>query len=132
PGVELDAFIGVLRDRFPLLSGRLSEIEPASSAETVEARNVVDGLALVETAAGLFSPYGIQGLPAAGTPAASAIAAEVDRLRDALDAVSDPLRAESGHPPLQGNLTRPRASLQALTAPEVPPEPDIVRTPRSG
>jgi hypothetical protein len=132
PGVELDAFIGVLRDRFPLLSGRLSEIEPASSAETVEARNVVDGLALVETTAGLFYPYGIQGLPAAGTPAASAIAAEVDRLRDALDAVSDLLLAESVHQAVQGNLTRTRASLQALTAPEVPPEPDIVRTPRSG
>ena len=132
PGVELDAFIGVLRDRFPLLSGRLSEVAPGTPAEVVEARNVVDGLALLETTAGQAYPYGIAGLPAAGTPSGTAIAAEVDRLRDALDAVSDLLLAETVHQAVQGNVTRTHAALQALTAPDVPPEPDIIRTPRSG
>ena len=82
--------------------------------------------------AGQTYPYGIAGLPGAGTPGAGAIAAEVDRLRDALDAVSDLLLAESVHQAVQGNVTRTRAALQALTAPEVPPEPDVIRTPRSG
>jgi hypothetical protein len=132
PGVELDTFIGVLRDRFPLLSGRLSEIAPGATVETVEARNVVDGLSLLDTIAGQSYPYGIAGLPDAGTPAGTAIAAEVDRLRDALDAVSDLLLAESVHQAVQGNVTRTHAALQALTAPDVPPEPDIIRTPRSG
>jgi len=71
-------------------------------------------------------------LPQAGTAEANAIAQEVDRLRDALDAVSDLMLAESVHQSVQGNVTRTHAALQALTSPEVPPEPDIVRTPRSG
>jgi hypothetical protein len=132
PGVELDTFIGVVRDRFPLLSGRLSEIAPGTSTEVVEARNVVDGLALLEATVGQDYPYGIAGLPDAATSAAIAIAAEVDRLRDALDAVSDLMLAESVHQAVQGNVTRTHAALQALTAPDVPPEPDIIRTPRSG
>ena len=40
--------------------------------------------------------------------------------------------SESVHQAVQGNLTRTNASLQALTAPDVPPEPEIIRTPRSG
>jgi hypothetical protein len=132
PGLELDAFIYVLRDRFPLLSGRLSEVAPGTPAEVVEARNVVNGLALLDATAGQSYPYGLAGLPGAATPAGVAIAAEVDGLRDALDAVSDLLLAESVHQAVQGNVTRTHAALQALTAPDVPPEPDIIRTPRSG
>ena len=132
PGVELDRFIATLRDRFPLVSGRLTELPPGISAEVVEARNVVDGLALVEATKGQAYPYGIGDLPIANTPEAIAIVAEVDRLYDALDAVSDLLLSESVHQAVQGNLARTQATLQALTAPEAPPEPEIVRTPRSG
>jgi hypothetical protein len=132
PGFELDQFIPVLRDRFPLLSGRLSEVPPGTSAEVIEARNVVDGLALVEATRGQAYPYGIGALPAAGTGAANAIASEVDRAHDALDAVADVLLAESVHQAVQGNFARTQASLQALTAPESPPEPEVLRTPRSG
>ena len=131
-GLELDAFIYVLRDRFPLLSGRLSEIPAGTSAETIEARNVVDGLALVDATRGKAYPFDIAGLPTTGTPEASAIAAEVDRVHDSLDAVADVLMAESVHQAVEGNLTRTHAALGALTAPEAPPDPEIVRTPRSG
>jgi hypothetical protein len=130
-GVELDRYISVLRDRFPLVSGRLTDIPPGASIDTIEARNVVDGLALVE-ATGQAYPYAIGGLPAAGTPEADAIAAEIERAHDALDAVSDLLLAESVHQAVQGNLDRTHSALQALTAPGTPPEPEIIRTPRSG
>jgi hypothetical protein len=132
PGVELDQYISVLRDRFPLVSGRLTDIPPDTSVDTVEARNVVDGLALVEATSSQAYPYSIGGLPAAGTPKGNAIAAEIDRTHDALDAVSDLLLAESVHQAVQGNVARTQATLQALTAPGTPPEPDIIRTPRSG
>ena len=132
PGIELDRFIGTLRDQFPLLSGRISEIPPGTSTEHVEARNVVDGLALAETTRGLPYPYGIAGLPAAGSAEATAIAAEVDRVHDALDAAADLLLAESVHHAVQGNLARTAAAQQALTSPALPPEPEIIRTPRSG
>ena len=75
---------------------------------------------------------GVCGLPAAGTAEAAAIAAEIDRARDGLDAVSDLLLAESVHQATQGNLDRTQSALQALTAPGTPPEPEIFRTPRSG
>ena len=62
---------------------------------------------------------------------ATAIAVEIDRLRDGLDAVSDLLLAESVHQAVAGNMERTKASLQALTDPEVAPDPEVVRTPRS-
>jgi hypothetical protein len=132
PGIELDAYISVLRDRFPLLSGRLTDLPEGTQAETVEARNVVDGLTLVEFTQGKDYPYAIDGLAPAASAEALALAAEVDGLRDALDAVSDLLLAESVHQATQGNFARTKASLQALTDPEAPPEPEIIRTPRSG
>jgi hypothetical protein len=131
PGAELDQYISVLRDRFPLVSGRLTDLSPGVSIDSIEARNVVDGLALVEATGGAY-PYGISGLPTAGTAEAAAIAAEIDRAHDALDAVSDLLLAESVHQATQGNLDRTQSALQALTAPGTPPEPEIIRTPRSG
>jgi hypothetical protein len=131
PGVELDQYISVLRDRFPLLSGRLTDLAPGVSIDAVEARNVVDGLALVEATDQTY-PYGIAGLAAVGTPEATAITAEIDRAHDALDAVSDLLLAESVHQAVHGNLDRAQSALQALTAPGIPPEPEVIRTPRSG
>ena len=132
PGVELDRFIAPLRDRFPLLSGRLTELPQNTSADVIEARNVVDGLALVEATTGQFYPYGINGLPAPQSTEAVAIRAEIDRLRDALDAVSDLLMSESVHQAVHGNLARTQAAQQALTSPAAPPEPEIIDTPRSG
>ena len=63
PGLELDRFIGLFRDRFPLVSGRLTEIAQGTNADLVEARNVVDGLALVEATSGQAYPYGISRPP---------------------------------------------------------------------
>jgi hypothetical protein len=113
------------------VSGRLTDLSPGVSIDSIEARNVVDGLALVEATGGAY-PYGIGGLPATGTAEAAAVAAEIDRAHDALDAVSDLLLAESVHQATQGNLDRTQSALQALTAPGTPPEPEIIRTPRSG
>lgn len=131
-GVELDSTIYALRDQFPLVSGRLNDLPAGSAVETIEARNVVDGLGLVEATKGKTYPFGLTGLPAAGSAAATAVAAEIDKLHDALDAVSDLLLAESVHQAVQGNTARTQASLQALTGPAAPPEPEVIRTPRSG
>ena len=132
PGIELDTIIYVLRDRFPLVSGLLADVPVGTSVETVEARNVVHGLDLLEATAEGTYPWGITGLPAVGTSAATAVAAEIDRIRDGLDAVADLLLCESVHQAVQGNFARTKASLQALTDPEAPPEPEVLRTPRSG
>ena len=78
PGVELDTFIGVLRDRFPLLSGRLSEIAPGTPDELVEAqRGRWPGIAGSDRWPGLSLRD--RGIGQCRDSAAAAIAAEVDR-----------------------------------------------------
>jgi hypothetical protein len=131
PGVELDRYRYVLRDRFPFLAGKLTELKVGVNAEVVEARNVIHGLDLLEYTAERVYPFDIAGMPAAGSVEATAIVAEIDRLRGSLDAVSDLLLAESVHQAVHGNMERTKASLQALTEPEAAPEPEVVRTPRS-
>ena len=131
PGVELDAYRYVLRDRFPFLAGKLTEMQVGVNAEVVEARNVVNGLDLLEHTADRRIRTDSPGCRRQAAPEAKAIIAEIDRLRDGLDAVSDLLLAESVHQAVHGNMERTKASLQALTDPEAAPDPEVMRTPRS-
>lgn len=58
---------------------------------------------------------------------------ELERLKDALDAVADLVLAESVHHVAQGNPVRAGATLEAITRGETPPpELEFVRTPRTG
>jgi hypothetical protein len=139
PGVELDRFIYVLRERFPLISKKLTATPDGRTAEVIEARNVVNGYDLLDFVKAERYPYGIAGLPPIGvlpidqeTKQAGAIEEEVDRLRDAMDAIADLLLAESVHQVVQGNYARARGAVQALTDGEQPPLPQVVQTPRLG
>ena len=132
PGLELDEFIYVLRDRFPFVSRKISPVPDGTAAEVTEARNVVNGYDLFGASRGKTYPYGIAGLPAAGGAPAAAIAAEIARLGDAMDALGDLMLAESVHQVVGGNYERARSVLQALGEGEVPPIPDVAETPRSG
>ncbi|MGL4967678.1 MAG: hypothetical protein ACRC67_41060 [Inquilinus sp.] len=132
PGVELDIFIWRLRERFPFISNRLTDVPDGTAAEVIEARNVVDGYDLVEHIRGKTWPFGITGLPADGSAEATAIQAEFLRLQDSLDALSDLMMAESVHQVVQNNADRARGVLQSVIEGDLPPEPDVVATPRSG
>jgi hypothetical protein len=139
PGVELDEFIYVLRERFPFTSGKLTEVPSGTSSETMEARNVVNGYDLLEHVRGGTYPFGIQGLPdngAGGTPDSRAQAAgiieEIDALAGAMDAIADLLLAESVHQVVKGNYDRAKGALQAISEGGSPPDPEVVETPRSG
>ena len=52
PGSELDQFRYVLRDRFPFMAGKSTDFQAGVNKEVVEARNVVNGLDLLEFTAG--------------------------------------------------------------------------------
>lgn len=132
PNIELDAFIYVLRARFPLVSRRLTPVADGTPAEQIEARNVIDGYDLLRHVRGKTYPYDIAGLPAAGTAAAGAIAEEIERLDDTLDSISDLMTAESVHQAVQSNIDRARGALASVTDGQMPPVPDVVGTPRSG
>jgi hypothetical protein len=137
PGVELDQYIYVLRARFPLLSNKLTPTPDGVPAEVVEARNVINGYDLLDVVKDQAYPYSLTGLPSAtsgaiDSTAAMAIAQEIDRLRDAMDAVGDLLLAESVHQVVQGNYARARGAVQAMTDGEAPTLPEVIQSPRSG
>jgi hypothetical protein len=135
---EVDRFIGALRLRFPLRAGRIPQTANADPDEIgqVEARNVIDGLALARhlTRGGVSRtyPFGMDGLPPADPAQTAAISAEADRLLDANDAVADLAVAEATHQALGGNPERASATLDAYAKEGLPPDPAVVRSPRSG
>ncbi|RSM41195.1 hypothetical protein DMA12_24625 [Amycolatopsis balhimycina DSM 5908] len=137
--VELDRVITPLRGAFPLRAGRLQDLRPGDQAEIelVEARTVVDGLALVRRAtrepARPHYPYGATGLPADLTKTEKRVMdEEVADLVDIHDALADLAVAEGTHQALLGNTDRAAATLDAYSKEGFPPDPAVVRTPRGG
>jgi hypothetical protein len=134
--LELDRFIQPLRKAFPLVADRLATTvtDPDVPIEEVAARNVVDGLRVVEHVNAHPGPYPFgKHLPSDATAAErAAIEEEVERLRDVNDAIADLTLAESVHQAVQGRYDASAAALETVQTGAYPPEPDVVRTPRSG
>jgi hypothetical protein len=133
---EVDKFIYDIRKAFPLASDRLASTKTPEgvSIEAIEARNVVDGLALVEhirAANNKLYPFG-KSLPDASTTEAAAINAEVTRLLESHDAVSDLALAEGVYQAVLGNYDRVASTLDAYGKAQLPAEPQVVRTPVDG
>ena len=133
---SLNQFIPNFRQKYPLIADKITQAPRAEQIETKEARNVFDGYALAEAVfvrqPPLAYPYGVAGLPAAGTAQAKAIKAEVARMGDSLDAIADLSLAEGVYQVAQGNFERAGAMLKAMTQGDSPADPEIVQTPRSG
>lgn len=143
-GKELDRFIYVLRALAPLRGGKLTEPN-APVQESVAASDVVDGLRLMEiddavvrqklkdgpTDSRYIVPPDKWLEPTADE--ADAVMKAIADLESTHDAVADLLLAESVHQLVAGNAARAAATLDTLGAGEAtPPEPEVVRTPRSG
>jgi hypothetical protein len=137
---EVDEFIYDLRLRFPLRSNRLNSTAPTEgvSIEAIEARNVVDGLRLVEhverTQAFTY-PFGLPASVLRADATANqreVIEREIAALRDLRDAVGDLALAESVHQATQGSAQRAGASLRTFETGHRPPEIEVVRTPATG
>jgi hypothetical protein len=137
--LELDKYIEPLRNAFPLAAdkGGPPSGEPA---ETIAARNVVDGLALRNAWRARRDPLRGIGLPPIGHPIPItpqerervAMEEELRRLDETVDAVADLLMAESVHQIVQGNATGAAVTLDSLAGGVVPPDPQIAHAPRSG
>jgi hypothetical protein len=138
---EVDKFILKLRKAFPLRADNLKSTKTKDkdkdSIEAIEARNVMDGLSLVNhVKKAIDKKYPFDKppelLPRGSSNEESAINAEVDRILDIHDAISDLAIAESVHQAVQGNYDRAAATLDTYSKGNFPPEPDVVQTPRSG
>ncbi|GAB3325636.1 hypothetical protein GCM10027299_24010 [Larkinella ripae] len=128
----LNQYIYVLRERFPLISKKLTDVPDSAAQEVIEARNVINGYDLLEYAREKPHLQGITGLPAAGSTEHHQILAELDRLHNTLDALADVSLSESVFQAVQGNYERAGGMMQAISEGKMPPTPEIVETPRSG
>ena len=135
-GLELDQYIAVFRELYPLAAGKQIPKLEDQPVEAIAANNVVDGLILLrkrsEIPFGKSFPNLNVTLPVSGD-AYDAIQRELDALDEMQDAVADLLTAESVHQAVQGNPFRLGASLDALSRGEAPPsELSVVTTPARG
>lgn len=137
---EVDEFIFDLRNAFPLVAKKFKATTPGvddpdyESIEQIEAKNVLDGAALlehIENTGKQTYPFDLP-LPPAGDKQTTAINEEVGRLIDINDAVADLALAESVHQVVLGNYERAAATLETYSKGNYPPTPDVIQTPRSG
>jgi hypothetical protein len=133
---ETDKFIYPLRKKFPLRADRHPDTGTTDDVpiEAVEARNVVDGLQLIEHLKARPSPsypFGLD-LPSATTDERRALDAEVNRLLDTIDAIADVKIADSVYHAVQSNYDGLAATLDSSGSGQLPAEPAVINTPRSG
>jgi len=134
---EVDEHIYALRKKFPLVADRNPDTASAAtdSIELIEAKNVVDGLQLVEYVKNRSSksyPFGFTDLPSGAGGKGAAIDKEVERLIDTTDAIADLKVADSVYHAVQGNYDGVAATLESSGSGQLPPEPAVIKTPRSG
>jgi hypothetical protein len=127
-----------LRRAFPLAADQIAATrtgDDGEAAESIAAMNVVDGRKLVEHVAAnrQFSyPFGVSTLPRRGADQEAALTNALAHIRDANDALADLVLAEGVHQAVLGNYERSAGTLDAFAKGGYPPEPEVVRTPRSG
>jgi hypothetical protein len=104
--------------------------DDSTPLEAVAARDVVDGVKLVRRARDreteLLDEVGVD------TGDRAAVRAELGRLVDSLDGVSDVLVSEGVYQAVLGNAERSGAALDAIDRQTILPDVDVVRTPRTG
>ncbi len=141
PNLFLDSVILEFRKHFPLVGNHLSttKTEEDVSIEFIEARNVVNGLALIEhvqaqTKVNQTYPFGLGSKLPKITDAnkLKAINSQVQRIMNISDAVADLAMAESVYQVVQGNYERTAGNLDAFSKGNFPPTPEVIQTPRSG
>ncbi|MEO8513360.1 MAG: hypothetical protein ABI543_07370 [Ignavibacteria bacterium] len=130
PALNLNLYIYNFREAFPVKQNIIKQQgSDDTTAETIPTYSVVDGLTLGETT--LAYPYGVKGLEGLNSDQVNAIEHEKDRLSDTVDAIKDLMLSESAYQLVQGNFDRTGAVLNTLKDVHVPPEIDVINTPRS-
>jgi len=143
---RLGQFIPDFREVAPLVARKLTQTTDQTENQSVDkiaANNVVDGLDLLrkwksslKSPPSPLSPVQILLKNSKNKPnlvQVKALQEELNRLDDAVDAVSDALLAESVHHAVQGNPLRTAGTLDAIASGEAPPpELEVARTPRTG
>jgi hypothetical protein len=135
--LQVRALIYPLRREFALAANQIekTKTEEGQAKQFVTAMNVVDGRKLIEHVEkeDIFTyPFGRTTLPPANPAQQSALDAALAHIRDINDAIADLVLAEGVHQAVLGNYERSSGTLDAFAKGNYPPEPDVIRTPRSG
>ncbi|HYR91493.1 MAG TPA: hypothetical protein VE422_45995 [Terriglobia bacterium] len=134
PVLELNEFILPYRQAFPFESRELPQAGTGAPTETIPPYSVVNGLKLTQAPLSSANGYGLATvLPPAERPNANqgaAILAEQNALLDTLDAVKDLLMAENAFQLVRGNFDRVAAVSLAQKDANIPPELEVINTPR--
>ena len=129
--------IYALRKRFPLVADRIrrTQAEAGDPIEAIAAANVVDGQRLlrqVERSGVKTYPFGLTTFENLTSAQQARVNTGVDLIMDLNDAVADLALAEGVHQAVKGNYERSAGTLDAFARGELPPEPEVVQTPRKG
>lgn len=134
PVLELNRFILPFRQAFTFESREVVQAGTGAPAETVPPYSVVNGLKLSQATLSAANGFGLAAvLEAAGLPdnaQGAAILAEQSALLDTLDAVKDLLTAENAFQLVRGNFDRVAAVSLAQKEAHIPPELEVINTPR--
>ncbi|OQW61749.1 MAG: hypothetical protein BVN28_06580 [Nitrospira sp. ST-bin4] len=127
--VILDDLKPEFRAAFPIVRTRVPAAgAPAGATEVQEDHQVVNGLTLARTTAPF--PWGVAGLTGLSTEQENALKAEKASIENTLDALRDLLTAESAYQLALGNFDRAAAVLQSAGSSTLPPDIEVLDTPR--
>jgi hypothetical protein len=132
--LELNQFILPFRQAFTFESREVVQAGTGAASETVPPYSVVNGLKLSQATLSAANGFGLNAfLQPAELPNANqgaAIVAERNALLDTLDAVKDLLMAENAFQLVRGNFDRVAAVSLAQKEAHIPPELEVINTPR--
>jgi hypothetical protein len=111
---------------------RHTDEELEEPVETIAARDVVDGVVLLERWRADGGRQSVLDAVGVLPEHRDGVAVAIDAIDDVLDAVSDALLAETVYQTVRGNQERAGAALAALDHQQRPVDPEVIRTPRSG
>lgn len=128
--LNLNKYVDNFQNLYPLVAGKAEQT--TELADSIAARNVVDGLLLHRSWKSNKLKWGKNGIPSANSEEMLAIETELKELQDIIDAMSDILTAESVYQMTVGNTDGINATLDTMNKGIRPPIPEITHTPRSG
>jgi hypothetical protein len=135
--LQVRELIYPLRRAFPLAANQIQKTatDEGEAQESIAAMNVIDGRKLVEHVQRTRTftyPFGVDTLPRRAADQEAALTDALEHVLDINDAVADLALAEGVHQAVQGNYDRSAGTLDAFAKGSSPPEPEVIRTPRSG
>jgi hypothetical protein len=127
----LDEYILDIRRQFPIVANGIVDDDPSeTSVEAFEARNVVDGLKLIEAYRENPTGWDAGISPSIPTTERNLIISSIDKIVDQMDAIGDLMLSEGMFQVATGNHERAGAVIKSLGEGNMIPDPEIIKTPR--